>query len=374
MNRYLFVPAYNGIELYFEEKPEESVREEMKSNGWRWHSAKKCWYTKNSPAAEEFAKKICTPLTEAVEKKAKSSQPSSVTIQQSAGNVPVGTLTICRSEQGYSLSSTNNQIICCDCHMFFSIHAGACPFCGCPISYVAEYYYKAYDPEVIRQQQIQQERQRREEQKKEEEQERQEIIQELGSHSFEIRWRLHGKKTQTLRCARDRANRLRKLEAPICLSDESYVELLCGRESQFEKAFQRASQIKAQESVLPVIGDKEWQRICSLNDTAFYERVRELIVAERERRDKAEAYANKKKEEKQAHQEEQLKNLCGRYGIGEDRLKSMVAHYGSKQAVLHKLQLVDTIGGEYRNRISVINHLDSPDTLQRLVNDLARQK
>lgn len=368
MNRYQFVSGHNGIELYFDEKPEEAVREELKSNGWRWHSSKKCWYTKNSPAAEKFAKEICTPHTESVEKKSNSSQPSGVTIQQSEGNIPVGTLTICRSEQGYSLASTNNQIICCDCHRFFSIHAGACPFCGCPMSYVVEYYYKAYDPEVIRQQQLQQERQRREEQKKQEEKEREEIIQGIGRYSFNVRLRLRYKKIQTLRCARERANRLNKLNAPILPSDETYVELLCGGESQFEKAFQRASHIKAMGSFLSFIGDKEWRHICSLNDTAFYERVRELVVLERERREKEE----KKSDEKQAQDEKRLKELCGTYGIRASDLQSMITHYGSKQAVLHKLQIIDAIGGEYRHKISVIAYIDSPDALQKLVKEMKR--
>lgn len=36
----------NGIELYFEEIPTSKECEELKSNGYRWHSVKKCWYKK----------------------------------------------------------------------------------------------------------------------------------------------------------------------------------------------------------------------------------------------------------------------------------------------------------------------------------------
>lgn len=156
----------------------------------------------------------------------------------------------------------------------------------------------------------------------------------------------------------------------IRLSDKAYVELLCSSESQFEKAFRRASHIKEMENLLSVIKDTEWSYICSLSDTAFYERVRELIARERERRDKAEAYANKQRAEEQAQEEKCLKELCGRYGIGESDLERMAQQYGSRNVVLNKLQLADTIAGEYRHRLPVIAHLDSPDTLKKLVKDL----
>lgn len=37
-----------GIELYFNSKPAQAVLETLKSNGFRWHSIKKCWYAKDS--------------------------------------------------------------------------------------------------------------------------------------------------------------------------------------------------------------------------------------------------------------------------------------------------------------------------------------
>lgn len=42
---------YNGIEIYFEGVPSESVRDILKENGFRWHSVKKCWYAKNTAKA-----------------------------------------------------------------------------------------------------------------------------------------------------------------------------------------------------------------------------------------------------------------------------------------------------------------------------------
>ena len=67
-----------------------------------------------------------------------------VVIQQQVGTNVVSVLTIFPLNEGFNVASTNNQIVCCDCNMFFSIHAKACPFCGCPLHYIADNYYKKY--------------------------------------------------------------------------------------------------------------------------------------------------------------------------------------------------------------------------------------
>lgn len=41
-------PEHNGIEVYFPGKPDEETRTALKSQGWRWHSTKKCWYNRNT--------------------------------------------------------------------------------------------------------------------------------------------------------------------------------------------------------------------------------------------------------------------------------------------------------------------------------------
>lgn len=69
---------------------------------------------------------------------------NSVSIQQTTGNTVVSTLTITPNGDSYCINSTNNQIICCDCKKFFSIHAQACPFCGCPLHFVADKYFKQF--------------------------------------------------------------------------------------------------------------------------------------------------------------------------------------------------------------------------------------
>lgn len=37
-------PQYNSLEIYFDGKPSEAVRDLLKSHKFRWHSVKRCWY------------------------------------------------------------------------------------------------------------------------------------------------------------------------------------------------------------------------------------------------------------------------------------------------------------------------------------------
>ena len=48
----------NGIELYFQSKPESEVLTNLKSNGFRWSGFKKCWYTKQSATALQVANSL----------------------------------------------------------------------------------------------------------------------------------------------------------------------------------------------------------------------------------------------------------------------------------------------------------------------------
>lgn len=48
----------NGIELTFEGKPAEEIREAMKAAGFRWHRMKKLWYAKNTADRMELAEKL----------------------------------------------------------------------------------------------------------------------------------------------------------------------------------------------------------------------------------------------------------------------------------------------------------------------------
>lgn len=48
----------NGIEIFFESKPEPATLEALKAAGYRWHKVKKLWYAKNTPERLELAKSI----------------------------------------------------------------------------------------------------------------------------------------------------------------------------------------------------------------------------------------------------------------------------------------------------------------------------
>jgi hypothetical protein len=48
----------NGIELYFDNKPQQEVINNLKANKFRWSNYKKCWYTKQSEKALTIAQQI----------------------------------------------------------------------------------------------------------------------------------------------------------------------------------------------------------------------------------------------------------------------------------------------------------------------------
>jgi hypothetical protein len=48
----------NGIELYFDNKPERKVLDSLKANKFRWSNYKKCWYTKQSEKTLQIAKAL----------------------------------------------------------------------------------------------------------------------------------------------------------------------------------------------------------------------------------------------------------------------------------------------------------------------------
>jgi hypothetical protein len=44
-----------GVEIHFSSKPAEDVLAQIKGAGWRWSKFGRCWYTKDSPRARQFA-------------------------------------------------------------------------------------------------------------------------------------------------------------------------------------------------------------------------------------------------------------------------------------------------------------------------------
>lgn len=48
----------NGIELYFNNKPQQTILSNLKSNGFRWSGFKKCWYAKQTEKAFQVANSL----------------------------------------------------------------------------------------------------------------------------------------------------------------------------------------------------------------------------------------------------------------------------------------------------------------------------
>lgn len=58
MCKVLLNNKLNGVELYFNGKPSQEVREEMKINGFRWNGKKVCWYAKQNDKTIALADKL----------------------------------------------------------------------------------------------------------------------------------------------------------------------------------------------------------------------------------------------------------------------------------------------------------------------------
>lgn len=49
---------HKGLELYFDGKPSTDILDILKGNGWHWHSAKKCWYVKDTASSRQIANQL----------------------------------------------------------------------------------------------------------------------------------------------------------------------------------------------------------------------------------------------------------------------------------------------------------------------------
>ena len=64
----------NGLEISFEGIPDESVRAELKNNGFRWHRANKFWYAKETPERLALVERLCGKGATPTSKKSSSSK------------------------------------------------------------------------------------------------------------------------------------------------------------------------------------------------------------------------------------------------------------------------------------------------------------
>ena len=59
MAEYRINTELNGIEIYFQQKPESKTIDQLKAEGWRWHNSKRCWYNRRNDTTLSFARRIC---------------------------------------------------------------------------------------------------------------------------------------------------------------------------------------------------------------------------------------------------------------------------------------------------------------------------
>lgn len=57
--RYELNEERNGVEIYFDSCPESSIRDRLKSQGYRWNRTKQCWYAVQNQARIDLAIEIC---------------------------------------------------------------------------------------------------------------------------------------------------------------------------------------------------------------------------------------------------------------------------------------------------------------------------
>ena len=215
----------------------------------------------------------------------------SVSVQQRMGNTVVSTLTITPNGKGYHVNSTNNQIICCDCNKFVSIHAVACPFCGCPLHYVADTYYKHYGAEAIRNAQ----RQRQEQQKA------QELKQQQAERKrrHDIAWKCYINNNKTYRSWK-------------------WFEKLCLLEADvFERAIDRAKFLNKNPNTCPRITDEQWYELIVSSNLEYNQK---LLKWEQDKQEELEREEIKKKAEEATRKINalQAEAVCKKSGLSED--------------------------------------------------------
>ena len=63
MARYELNNSVNGVEIYFESKPDDETRDKLKALRFRWHNTKKMWYAKQNADTLALAEELCGRTT-----------------------------------------------------------------------------------------------------------------------------------------------------------------------------------------------------------------------------------------------------------------------------------------------------------------------
>ena len=81
---------FNGIELTFESKPTNEIRETLKNLGFRWHGVKKLWYAKNTAERMALATQLSGGSAAVTIPEAQVSAPAPVSAPKNKYGVEVG--------------------------------------------------------------------------------------------------------------------------------------------------------------------------------------------------------------------------------------------------------------------------------------------
>lgn len=105
MNTYAINKEFNGIEITFQDKPSETIRTQLKENGFRWHRLKMVWYAKNTAERLGLAKNLCGDETDTKEEPTKGTKQDHVKIYWNGMKIDGGKLIRCH----YSLDNNVNK-------------------------------------------------------------------------------------------------------------------------------------------------------------------------------------------------------------------------------------------------------------------------
>lgn len=137
MAQYKINIQLDGIEIYFDEKPTDDVLQRLRDNRWRWHRGKHCWYSRISEESLQFANELCKPThapkitfppKSTVAEQTPSDNSAHITYRMISGGETLAYVTISKNGDQYTVSSTNNQLVCSDCRRIFRSMRQAAPF------------------------------------------------------------------------------------------------------------------------------------------------------------------------------------------------------------------------------------------------------
>ena len=280
------------------------------------------------------------------------------TVQQTMGDSYVSTLTVTKNDQGLSVTSTNNQIICCDCKIFFSIHAPACPRCGCPLNYIAQYYYDNFQdtPPSPPLTPIKPKTQPKPKHKKQTEKEyKAEISYELSQKCnvpFSVRYEIEKLDRQAFD---DAVARIKAFHAQGFLNKfDKYdiITLATGDRCTFDKVLNRIKECKSRKD-LPTITQHEWWFLWRCNDDEYNVRISRLAKAKaaQEKR-RAEEHAAEQAKLKAAA-EEKFKSFCIRHNLSDAEIVRLTRE---DKNLMQKIEIFATLEELYGKQLDFLSY------------------